>query len=296
MSEPITLSSRTLQVRVSPRGAELKSVRDRKGREWLWQGDPRSWPRQAPVLFPVIGRCRNGVVRYQGRSYPMTIHGFAPNAVFQVQAQSAEMCVLRLVADENTRATLPFSFQLDVRFELRGETLTQEATVTNLGVEDLPSSVGFHPGFSWPLPSSLGVPRNSHLVRFQSVELNPIRRLSDQGLLAGSEQTSIVGRDLRLSDELFADGALVFERVESRQLWFGAPDREGILVDLGNMPHLGIWTLPTARFVCIEPWQGHSEPEGHNGNLLEKPGMVHLRPGEAYMRTIQLSFMRHVQF
>ena len=62
MSDLITLTSDDLRVTLSPKGAELRSVQDRRGREWLWQGDPASWPRTGsgpvPSGRPLPGRCR----------------------------------------------------------------------------------------------------------------------------------------------------------------------------------------------------------------------------------------------
>jgi galactose mutarotase-like enzyme len=44
------------------------------------------------------------------------------------------------------------------------------------------------------------------------------------------------------------------------------------------MPHLGIWTKPGAGYVCIEPWHGYASPEGFDGELKDKPGMVAIAP------------------
>jgi galactose mutarotase-like enzyme len=45
------------------------------------------------------------------------------------------------------------------------------------------------------------------------------------------------------------------------------------------MPHLGVWTKPGSGFICIEPWQGHADPEGFEGELASKPGIVLIQPG-----------------
>jgi galactose mutarotase-like enzyme len=46
------------------------------------------------------------------------------------------------------------------------------------------------------------------------------------------------------------------------------------------MPHLGIWTKPGAGYICIEPWQGHADPEDFEGELAVKPGVVLVQPSE----------------
>lgn len=290
MPDDLTLANDALEVRIATRGAELKSVRDAQDREWLWQGDPASWARQAPVLFPVVAHVRGGVVRHRGRAYPMPTHGFAPATDFAVVSRAADRCVLRCSADERTRAAYPFAFRLDVAFELSATTLLQGARVTNPGDEILPSSVGFHPGFRWPLPTSARAPREAHVVGFEADEPNPIRRMTGDGLGPATQPSPVRDRVVPLADDLFAAGAMVFDRVESRRLWFGVPGSRGLLVDLGGMPHLGIWTRPPAGYLCIEPWQGFSDPEGFEGELLDKPGIVRLPPGGTYTRSIRLSF------
>jgi galactose mutarotase-like enzyme len=290
MPDDLTLTNDALEVRIAPRGAELRSVRDVEDREWLWQGDPDSWARQAPVLFPVVAHLRKGVVRHRGSTYPMPTHGFAPVTDFAVVSQAAQSCILRCSADERTRAAYPFDFRLDIAFELSGTTLLQSARVTNLSDEVLPSSVGFHPGFQWPLPTSAQAAREAHVIGFEADEPHPIRRLASDGLGPAIHPSPVQGRVIALADDLFAAGAMVFDRVASRRLWFGVPGAKGLLVDLGEMPHLGIWTRPPARYLCIEPWQGFSDPEGFEGELLDKPGIVRLPPAESYTRSIRLSF------
>lgn len=46
-----------------------------------------------------------------------------------------------------------------------------------------------------------------------------------------------------------------------------------------GFPHAALWTRPGAPFVCLEAWTGYSDPEGFDGDLVEKPGMRALEPG-----------------
>ena len=65
LTHNVTIGSGDLSVTISPVGTELKSLRY-KGKEWLWQGDAASWPRQAPVLFPHCGRTARRTIRVVG--------------------------------------------------------------------------------------------------------------------------------------------------------------------------------------------------------------------------------------
>ena len=62
-------------------GAELVSLRDAAGEELLWQGG-HEWPRQAPVLFPIVGKLAGNVLRDSGKTYTLGQHGFARDCRF----------------------------------------------------------------------------------------------------------------------------------------------------------------------------------------------------------------------
>lgn len=80
-----TISNSRLSVSVSDYGAELQSVK-LDGVERLWQGDPVVWDGRAPVLFPFVGRIKNGEYTYNGVTYPApTAHGLPPVLFFPWQ-------------------------------------------------------------------------------------------------------------------------------------------------------------------------------------------------------------------
>ncbi len=76
MPDLVTIASPDLTVTVSPLGAELQSVTDDRGDDWLWDGDPRWWTGRAPILFPTVGVSSDGA-RFGGKTYPLGKHGFA---------------------------------------------------------------------------------------------------------------------------------------------------------------------------------------------------------------------------
>jgi galactose mutarotase-like enzyme len=58
------------------------------------------------------------------------------------------------------------------------------------------------------------------------------------------------------------------------------PGGPNVRIDFPEMPHLGLWTKPGAGYLCIEPWQGHADPAGYDGELRDKAGIVLLAHGE----------------
>ena len=55
----IELKNEQLTIRVAELGAELQSVKDQEGREYMWQADPKFWPRHSPILFPLVCSVNN---------------------------------------------------------------------------------------------------------------------------------------------------------------------------------------------------------------------------------------------
>ena len=185
------LQAAGLSAVIRAEGAEPCSLRDRAGRELLWQAEP-AWPRHAPVLFPIVGRLAGDRLRHAGRSHRMTQHGFARDRRFAWEARSAGACRLSLGEDAETRAAYPFAFRLEVSYALAADGLTVTYAVTNPGAEVLPASIGAHPAFRWPLVP--GLPKEAHRLEFAEAEPAPVRRLSGGLLDPGEEATPIRGR------------------------------------------------------------------------------------------------------
>jgi len=279
----ITLSNDILSAEIAPLGAELQSLKDAAGREWLWQADPAVWGRHAPILFPIVGKAAYNRLRVGDAFYPIGQHGFARDREFAVVEQTPSSVTLRLVADEETRQHYPFEFALEMHYALDGRTLHQTATIRNPQAEPLPASFGYHPGFAWPLPGS-EAGQSDHVIRFEKDEPAELRRLAGGGVAPEGRPTPVVGRTLKLDPALFADDALIFDRLESRSLWFGVPGKPGLRAVFPDMPFLGLWMKPGAPFLCIEPWQGHAAPTGFDATIEEMPGMMLIAPGDSAER------------
>ncbi len=281
MTETVSISTPGLSARISATGAELVRLQDGDGRDLLWDGDPAFWTGRSPLLFPIVGEAKGNRITVGGAHYEIGRHGFARTARFALIASEAAHCTWRLESSEETRRQYPFAFRLDVTYRIDGSTLQMVAEVTNQGDGPMPASFGFHPALRWPLP--YGKPRAAHEIVFEQDEPAPIRRPIDGLLSSAAYPTPVHDRRLALHDGLFEAGALVFDRLASRSLVYG----DAVRVAFPSMPHLGIWTIPGAGYVCIEPWQGHASPEGFDGELADKPGMVLLAPAET--RTFGMS-------
>ena len=289
-AEWIALNSPQLSAAVNPLGAQLSVLRDGGGRDLLWNGDPAVWAGRAPILFPTIGELAGGGFRVGPRSYQLPRHGFARTKPFEVIAVTATEAAFSLAADESTRRVYPFEFRLDVRFALAGATLSVTSSVLNTGREVMPASIGYHPGFRWPLP--YGQPRAAHFIEFATDENPWIRRLNAQGLLSAERpQTPVANRRLVLDDALFRDDVVIFDDIRSRSVTYGAHEGPRIQVSYPDATYLGVWTKPGAGFVCIEPWHGIADAAGFAGEFKDKLGAFSVPPGGVQQLSMQITLL-----
>jgi galactose mutarotase-like enzyme len=273
--EGVTLSSDSVTAFISPKGAELQSLRDRDGVDYLWAGEP-IWPKHSPLLFPIVGRLANDRYAYRGESYAMPKHGFARDRLFEIVEAGPHSARFTLRSDAATRAVFPFDFLLTVEFTLSGRRLDIRHGVTNLGADDMYFSIGAHPAFRWPLGEAA---KEQSRLHFERHEPAPIRRLVG-GLLGRMKDSPVEGRTLSLREELFADDAIIFDALASGRLVYCCGSGRSLEIAWEGFQHLGLWSKPGADFLCIEPWRGYDSPVGFAGELDEKPGIAHARPGE----------------
>ncbi len=284
----ITFSNDTLRIAVAPLGAELQSVTDAQGRDWLWSGDPAIWAGRSPLLFPVIGKHPDGQVLIDGARYPIKSHGVARTSVFETVAQGDTACTLRLTDDAQTRQAYPFAFALDMTYRLDGASLVMTARIANTGDKAMPFCFGYHPAFCWPLPGSEGLP---HRIRLANGESPEHLRLDATGQLAPERHPSaFVDGVLTLDHSLFEADALIIPGGAGGEAWYGADGQEGVAVAYRDMPHLGIWTKPNGPFICIEPWHGLPSPPDPDEPLDRRTGAIHLAPGTSRELAMTLTF------
>lgn len=286
----VSITSGGLTAQIDPHGAQLSSLRMQDSSELLWNGDPAVWAGRAPLLFPIVGVLVDGVYRLGSKTYRLSRHGFARDKLFTLLNSSPSSAAFCLRADDSTYAVYPFRFELDVLYELSGTTLSVTAAIRNAGDTDMPASFGYHPAFRWPLP--FGQPRAAHFIEFEYDEAAPVRRIDAAGLLTPVRHpTPVANQRLELSDALFQEDVLIFDQLKSRSVSYGATSGPRLRIGLSDAAFLGVWTKPGARFMCIEPWHGITDPEGFVGDLMHKPGMRVLKSGESFFAKMDITLL-----
>lgn len=264
---------------ISEHGAEPHSLRGPDGHELLWQAG-EAWRRHAPILFPIVGRVPSDTITVDGRSYPLTQHGFARDLEWDVVASDEASATLRLRDDDETRRRFPFSFELTANYLMDEDGLLTRYEIVNPAQVPLPVSIGSHPAFAWPLER--GAVKEAHVVVFDEPEPAPIRRLDHTLVLPAAQPTPIDGTTLRLDPALFAPDAIVMDQVASHGLTYLAPSGRGLRMTWDDVFDVFVvWSRPDgADLLCLEPCVGGAAPIDYAGDLRDKPGIRLIEPGE----------------
>ena len=104
----ITLTNTFFQATVSRQGAQLISFKNLStGVEHIWNGNSQVWKFRAPILFPIVGRLKDGFYQWQGKQYLLTNHGFARDLEHELVESSGTKVLWRLTDCEYTRKIFP---------------------------------------------------------------------------------------------------------------------------------------------------------------------------------------------
>lgn len=285
----ITLNNQHIKATISSLGAELKSlVNENTNVDYLWCGDPAHWSGQSPVLFPIIGSLNDGKILIGDKSYEMGNHGFARRSDFQCLASDPLSAHFMLNDNETTLKQYPYKFKLQLIYSLIGNAISIQYMVTNTGTKVMPFQLGTHPAFNCPMGMTKDL--SDWYLTFEKKESLSRIGLKDN-LLDLNDLSPWMDNTahMPLNKEIFEAGAIVFKSVESSHVTLSSDKTpEKIIVSYNNFPDMGIWQPVNAPFLCIEPWFGHGDPVGFNGDIMEKIGMVHLNPGETYEAELRI--------
>ena len=254
-------------VEIEELGAELRSIHCKSDNyNYMWKGDSVIWGGCSPILFPIVGRLKDGFYRYQGKIYKMEKHGFAAKSKFKVHISEKDSIEYILESSEELLKQYPFPFRLVVRFALKNNCLNVSHTVFNTGETDMWFSIGAHPGFACDI---------GDFLRFNKSENIKAYRLQND--LLGNSETFLDGQDFwQIKKDSFDNDAYILEGLKSSCVSLERKNSPHGINFHWDSPYLGIWSRPNADFVCLEPWFGVDDSLEHNNNLEEKIGIQKL--------------------
>lgn len=282
-----TIENEYLTVEIDSHGAELQSIKDQEGTEYLWQGDGTYWKEKAPNLFPYIGRLTDGKYTVYGKEYHMGNHGFAKNSSFVMEDYENEKLTLSFNGSRSVWKEYPFQFVLYVSYKLEGPKLSVSYIVENKSYQTMYFGIGGHPGFNVPLENNLDF--SDYYLEFE--EVAPVKRLelSEDCFVTGGDAPFEMkeGKKLPLTHDLFDQDAIVLKDMCKKVTLKSDKSQKKVVVGYPNMDYLGIWHRPKtdAPYVCIEPWTSVPSRKDIVEDLAQKPDFIKLSARDFYVNT-----------
>ncbi len=289
-----TLSLGSISAVVKSKGAELVSLRDGKGTEYIWQGHPSGWTGQNPNLFPVIGAVKEGGILYSGKAYPTPRHGFARHSEFSLVERTDSAICLELCDSAETLALYPHHFSLRISHHLTENGFRTDYIVKNTGKEDMYFCVGGHTAFNCPLDENESF--SDWKLIFDEAEDKEAMLPLDGGFISYDYTMPAIvdGNTIPLDHDLHDRiDTLIFDGLNSHGVKLCGPKGDGVRMDFSDFPMIAFWTAPGkhAPYICLEPWQGCGALGNESGEFADKPHAVLLAPGESKILGYSVSIL-----
>lgn len=282
-----TIQNEKMRVSVDSKGAQLWSVEDKEGTQYLWQGDEKYWGDRAINLFPYIARLTDGKYRADGQEYTMDIHGFLKDSELQAQSHEAEKIVFTLEDSGETRKLYPYAFKLSVIYQLDNESLDITFLVENKDNKKMYFGIGGHPGFRAPLEENLNF-EDYYLEFAERAEAERVGMTPDCFVTGEDSPFPLKnGKILTLKHSLFDNDAIILKNMSKMVSLKTDGGKKGITVSFPQMSYLGIWHMPhtDAPYVCIEPWTSLPSRKGIVEELSTQENLISLDAGKLYRNT-----------
>ncbi|MCR5834200.1 MAG: aldose 1-epimerase family protein [Selenomonadaceae bacterium] len=277
------LKNNYLQIAVSDRGAELKSITAADGTEYLFDSNPTWWKYSSPILFPIVGKLIDNKYRVDGKEFSLPGHGFGRTSDFEFVSGSDSSLTFKLVWNDETLKVYPYKFNLEISYELKDNEIKFIWKVTNVDDKEIYFSIGAHPAFRCPIVD--GENFDDCYLEFNKPEKSARIPLNANGTFSKKRIPTLDGTELNLNYDLFKGDALVFDDMKSDEVTIRSRKSDkSLTVRAKNFPYWGIWTPAQggAPFVCIEPWHGHADDENFTGDFKDRAGTNKLAAGETF--------------
>ena len=270
-----------IKIKCLEHGAELTSIKVdgieklHQGNEVLDENGKAYWGRHAPILFPIVGKLKDNKTQINGNIYEMTQHGFARDMDFEDLGNNKYL----LKSNSETLKKYPFKFELYIEYKINQNELTTEYTVINKDEKDMLFGLGGHPAFICDYSTG------DYELKFDKKEDNiEFYKLQD-GLIKTEPIPSILeDNKIKLDEDIFNEDAIIMKNINSNKIVLNnaRENKKELEFNFEGFPYLAIWSKKGAPFVCIEPWQNHTDSVNSNGKFEEKENILKLKKEEKF--------------
>jgi galactose mutarotase-like enzyme len=270
-----------VEIKTVSKGAELVSVK-LNGFEKMHDGE-NFWNRHAPVLFPIVGKLKDGKTTIDGKTYEMGQHGFARDMEFEQIGENEYV----LKSNEETLKKFPFKFELYILYEVKGNKVTTKYRVVNKDDKQMIFGLGGHPAFYCDYSSG------KYRLEFEDIESEiEIYQLENGLVKLKPEKTSKFIKENRifLDKKTFENDAIIMKNVKSNKIYLKTESQTVFAFEFNDFPYLAIWSKPDAPFICIEPWFNTADKIDSNGIFEEKEDLIELKPGQEFKSEYSVKF------
>ncbi|MFA6627661.1 MAG: aldose 1-epimerase family protein [Bacilli bacterium] len=273
----VTIRNEQVTLCVSTVGAEKVSLKTTSGKEYLHQPD-EFWSSSAPFLFPIVGRLKNGFTLLDTKEYHLPLHGFLRNQEFEILQQKEDEVTLVNIHNKETLAMYPYQYKVFVTYQLKNMSVRTSVRISNHSNKTMPFNFGGHPGFNIPLYP--GETFEDYRLIFKTSEKFSSPLVESDGTINYNAPwlcfTDL--KELPLEYRYFDNDAIIIPRVRSEEVLLVNKQHQGIRFTYLDFVTLAIWTRPTAKFVCLEPWIGHGDRYDTTHDFMKKDNLIFLEP------------------
>lgn len=270
-----------LEIKTTKKGAEIVSVKY-NGIEKMHDGES-FWNRHSPILFPIVGKLKNGKTTIDGNIYEMGQHGFARDMEFEEIGDNSYV----LKSNKETKAKFPFDFELYVSYETSKNTLKTKYKVVNKDSKNMIFGLGGHPAFVCEYSSG------KYRLEFEDIEDEIEFYQLEDGLVkekAENQKKFLRENRIFLDNKTFEKDAIIMTNLKSEDIYLKTETKTILAFNFKGFPYLAIWSKPNAPFICIEPWFNTADKVNSSGTFEEKENLIKLKPNEKFEAQYSVKF------
>ena len=280
----IELENNDLKIMVRSKGAELRLLKEKKdGTDYLWNGDPSWWKYCSPILFPIIGKVKNGKYKVDGKVYELPQHGLGRISEFELVNKTTDSVSFKLRYSDETLKVYPYKFELTVSYVLTGRSVNVTWRVDNLDDREIIFSIGAHPALRCPIVE--GESFSDCYLDFHGEEHCENMKTDADVLFLYEREKDLDSDKMNLSYDIFKEGVHVFDNLKTGSITLrSTKSKKAITLSAPSYPYMGIWSPEKggAPFVCVEPWYGHADYADFDGDFKDKEGVIALEKGKSF--------------